>query len=80
MFTICEGLRGDILARATQGDALLFLGEAVDRGIDAVLSPTRRGPAVRTRQTEIRYIGRETLAYLYWKAFHRSADHGPSAV
>lgn len=53
---------------------------AGDRGIDAVLSPTRRGPAVRTRQTEIRYIGRETLAYLYWKAFHRSADHGPSAV
>jgi uncharacterized SAM-binding protein YcdF (DUF218 family) len=53
---------------------------ASDRGIDAVLSPTRRGPAVRTRQTEIRYIGRETLAYLYWKAFHRSADHGPSAV
>jgi len=53
---------------------------AADRGMDAVLSPTRRGPAVRERSTEIRYIGRETLAYLYWKAFHRSADAGPRAV
>lgn len=53
---------------------------AGDRGIDAVLSPTRRGPAVRTRETEFRYIARETLAYLYWKAFHRSADSGPNAV
>jgi uncharacterized SAM-binding protein YcdF (DUF218 family) len=53
---------------------------ASDVGIDAVLSPTRRGPAVRTRSTEIRYIARETLAYLYWKVFHRSADAGPNAV
>ena len=53
---------------------------AQDRGIDAVLSPTRRGPAVRQRSTEIRYIARETLAYLYWKVFHRSADSGPRAV
>ena len=40
----------------------------------------RRGPAVRTRETEVRYILRETMAYLYWKAFHRSADSGPNAV
>ena len=53
---------------------------ANDRGIEAVLSPTRRGPAVRQRSTEIRYIGRETLAYIYWKVFHRSADSGPNAV
>lgn len=53
---------------------------ARDRGIDAVMSPTRRGPAVRQRSTEIRYIARETLAYLYWKVFHRSADAGPNAV
>jgi uncharacterized SAM-binding protein YcdF (DUF218 family) len=53
---------------------------ASDRGIEAVLSPTRRGPAVRQRSTEIRYIGRETLAYIYWKVFHRSADSGPNAV
>ena len=53
---------------------------ARDRGIDAVMSPTRRGPAVRQRSTEIRYIARETLAYLYWKVFHRSTDAGPNAV
>jgi uncharacterized SAM-binding protein YcdF (DUF218 family) len=53
---------------------------ANDSGIDAVTSPTRQGPAVRTRQTEIRYIFRESLAYLYYKAFHRSSDAGPNAV
>jgi len=53
---------------------------ASDRGIDAVLSPTRRGPSVRQRSTQIRYIGRELLGYLYWKVFHRSTDAGPNAV
>ena len=60
--------------------ALRTRSMARDRGIDAVLSPTRQGPAVRTRSTEVRYIARETFAYLYWKAFHRSADAGPNAV
>jgi uncharacterized SAM-binding protein YcdF (DUF218 family) len=60
--------------------ALRTSSMAADRGIDAVVSPTRRGPAVRTRETEVRYILRETMAYLYWKAFHRSADSGPNAV
>ena len=53
---------------------------AHDSGIDAVTSPTRQGPAVRTRQTEIRYIFRESLGYLYYKLFHRSSDAGPNAV
>ena len=53
---------------------------ASDRGIDAVLSPTRRGPSVRQRSTQIRYIGRESFGYLYWKVFHRSTDAGPNAV
>ena len=53
---------------------------ASGRGIDAVVSPTRRGPAVRTRATELRYIARETLAFLYWKLFDRSSDSGPNAV
>ena len=48
--------------------------------IDAVTSPTRQGPAVRTRGTEVRYIARETLAYLYFLVFRRSADSGPRAV
>jgi len=53
---------------------------ASDQGIDAALSPTRRGPAVRQRSSQIRYIGRESFAYLYWKIFHRSSDSGPTAV
>ena len=53
---------------------------ASDQGIDAALSPTRRGPAVRQRSSQIRYVGRESFAYLYWKIFHRSADSGPNAV
>ncbi len=53
---------------------------ASGRGIDAVVSPTRRGPAVRTRGVELRYIMRETMAYLYWKVFDRSSDSGPNAV
>lgn len=51
-----------------------------DSGIDGVMSPTWRGPAVRTREVEIRYVFRESLGYLYYKAFKRSADAGPNAV
>jgi uncharacterized SAM-binding protein YcdF (DUF218 family) len=53
---------------------------ARDEGIDAQTSPTRAGPSVRTRGTQIRYIGRETLAYLYYKLLGRSGESGPSAV
>jgi uncharacterized SAM-binding protein YcdF (DUF218 family) len=55
---------------------------ADDAGIDAVTSPTRQGPAVRTRGVELRYIARETLAYVYYKLFHKSADlaHPHNAV
>jgi vancomycin permeability regulator SanA len=53
---------------------------ATDQGIDAAMSPTRQGPAVRQRSTEIRYIARETLAYLYYKVFKKSADYGTNAV
>jgi uncharacterized SAM-binding protein YcdF (DUF218 family) len=53
---------------------------ARSEGIDAVTSPTRQGPAVRTRGTEVRYIARETLAYLYFVVFHRSSDSGPNAL
>lgn len=53
---------------------------ASDQGIDVAMSPTRQGPAVRQRSTEFRYIARETLAYLYYKALKRSADSGPNAV
>lgn len=53
---------------------------AEDLGIDAATSPSRSGPVVHTRGTELRYIGRETLAFLYYRMFHRSFDAGPRAV
>lgn len=53
---------------------------AQDLGIDAVTSPTRAGPAVRSRSVEARYIARETAAYLYYRIFHRSSEAGPRAV
>ncbi len=47
---------------------------ARDLGIDAQTSPTRAGPSVRTRGTQIRYIGRETAALLFYKALGRSGE------
>ena len=53
---------------------------ATDAGIKATTSPARSGPAVQTRGTEFRYVARETAAYLYYRLFHRSAEHGTRAV
>ncbi len=53
---------------------------ARDSGIDAITSPTRTGPAVRQRSTQLRYIGRETAAYLIYVTTHRSWERGPSAL
>lgn len=53
---------------------------ATDLGIAAVTSPTRAGPAVHDRTTELRYIARETAAYLFYRVFHRSSEPGPSAL
>jgi len=53
---------------------------ARDLGIHAETSPARTGPAVHDRGTEIRYVARETGAYLYYRLFHRGFDAGPSAV
>ncbi len=53
---------------------------ASDLGIAATTSPTRQGPSVRSRSTEVRYVLRETAAYLYYRAFGRSSDGGPRAV
>ena len=53
---------------------------ARDQGIDAETSPTRTGPSVRTRGTQARYIGRESLAYLYYRVLGRSGESGPNAV
>lgn len=53
---------------------------ATDLGLAAVSSPTRQGPSVRSRGTEVRYIARETAAYLYYRVLGRSAEGGPRAV
>lgn len=53
---------------------------ARDLGLAAQTSPTRAGPSVRTRETQLRYIARETAAYLYYRVLSRSSDAGPRAV
>lgn len=53
---------------------------ARDLDIKAVTSPVRTGPAVRGRSTELRYILRETGAYLFYRLFHRASPPGPAAV
>lgn len=47
---------------------------ARDGGLTARTSPTRRGPVVQTRQTQVRYILRETAAMLYYRLTHAPAD------
>lgn len=47
---------------------------AADSGIEAWTSPTHSGPAVQTRQTQFRYIARETGAMLYYRATRAPAD------
>jgi uncharacterized SAM-binding protein YcdF (DUF218 family) len=53
---------------------------AHDVGIDAHTSPVRTGPAVRTRSTQVRYVFRETAAYLWYRVFGASSEAGPPAV
>ncbi len=47
---------------------------ARDAGLDSWTSPTRSGPAVQTRQTQARYITRETAAMLYYRLTHAPAE------
>jgi len=49
-------------------------------GLHAETSPARTGPAVQGRGRELRYILRETAAYLHYKVFRTSFGRGPSAV
>ena len=50
---------------------------ASDAGIDATSSPTRQGPAVQRRATQLRYIVRETAAYLLYRATGESVAGAP---
>ncbi len=47
---------------------------AADVGLDATTSPTKRGPVVQTRETQFRYIVRETGALIYYHLTHGSSD------
>jgi uncharacterized SAM-binding protein YcdF (DUF218 family) len=47
---------------------------ASDAGLDARTSPTHTGPVVQTRETQLRYIIRETGALLFYRATRAPAD------
>jgi uncharacterized SAM-binding protein YcdF (DUF218 family) len=47
---------------------------ARDSGLAAWTSPTRSGPVVQTRETQAKYILRETAALLYYRLTHASAE------
>ncbi|RZU31021.1 YdcF family protein [Blastococcus saxobsidens] len=50
---------------------------AQDAGMEAESSPTRQGPAVQTRNTQFRYILRETAAYLLYRVTGESIAGAP---
>jgi uncharacterized SAM-binding protein YcdF (DUF218 family) len=50
---------------------------ADDSGIDASASPTRQGPAVESRSTQLLYIVRETAAYLVYRVTGQSVTGAP---
>lgn len=53
---------------------------ARDLGLAAEGSPVTAGPSTRGFGTQVRYVGRETVAYLYYRAFGRASRAGPPAV
>jgi uncharacterized SAM-binding protein YcdF (DUF218 family) len=53
---------------------------ARDLGITAYTSPERTGPAVASRSVEIRYIARETEAYIYYEIFHNDNEHSAGVI
>lgn len=53
---------------------------AADLGIDASVAPTHSGPIVQTRQTQLRYIWRETQALLYYRFVKAPAAAGSSGL
>ncbi len=53
---------------------------ARDSGLAAWTSPTRSGPVVQTRETQARYILRETAALLFYRLTHASVDTETSGL
>ena len=62
------GQVGSVVVVTDPWHALRATSMASDAGFDAVSSPTRQGPTVWSRETQVRYVGRETAAYLWWQA------------
>jgi uncharacterized SAM-binding protein YcdF (DUF218 family) len=52
---------------------------ARDAGLPSWTSPTRSGPVVQRRETQIRYIVRETGALLFYRLTHASVDETDSS-
>ena len=53
---------------------------ARDSGLNAWTSPTRTGPVVQSRDTQFRYIVRETGALLFYELTHASVDTESSGL
>ncbi len=53
---------------------------AEDLGIDVHVSPVNSGPVVQTRGTELRYVTRETFAFLCYSLFGGRCETGPAAA
>jgi uncharacterized SAM-binding protein YcdF (DUF218 family) len=53
---------------------------ARDSGLTAWTSPTRSGPVVQARETQARYIVRETGTMLYYELTHASVDTETSGL
>lgn len=53
---------------------------ARDSGLEAWTSPTRRGPVVQTRETQARYIVRETAALLFYTITRAPVETGTTGL
>jgi uncharacterized SAM-binding protein YcdF (DUF218 family) len=53
---------------------------ARDLHISADTSPERTGPATASRTVELRYIARETEAYIYYEIFHNDNEHAAGVI
>lgn len=53
---------------------------ARDLGFAAAVSPATTGPSTHGVITQGRYIARESVAYVYYRLFHRASRAGPPAV
>ena len=69
---------GDVVLVSDPWHSLRSRTMARDLGLDAWTSPTRSGPVVQTRTTQVRYILRETAALLFYRLTHASVDTGTS--